>query len=141
MEGKEEEEEREGKGENFQQESVKALFIHRNQVMFNKKSCIPVSPAICLVKLNHMQVWDGLHFQEVNHKQSSFPFDQRLGTCLVPRATQRHGLLAAHSQPIREMNPGETRSLEVAGAVQKANSVLHLSICVCDSNEDLSFPI
>lgn len=87
VEGKEEVEKREGKGENFQQKSVKALFIHRNQVMFNLKRCIQISPAICLIKLNHMQVWDRLYFQEVNHKQSSFPFDQHLGTCLVPSAT------------------------------------------------------
>lgn len=36
MEGKEEKvEEREGKGENFQHRSVKALFIHGNQVTLN----------------------------------------------------------------------------------------------------------
>lgn len=89
VEGKEEKEEREGKGENFQQKSVKALFIHRNQVMFNKKSYIQISPAICLIKLNHMQVWNRLYFQ-VNHKQSSFPIDRSLSTCLLPSATQRY---------------------------------------------------
>lgn len=58
MEGKEGKiEEREGKGENFQHKSVKALFIHRNQVTLNlKKSFIQISPAFCVVKLNHMQV-------------------------------------------------------------------------------------
>lgn len=45
-----------------------------------QKSCIQISPAIGLTKLPHRQVGDELPFQGANHKPSSFPAHQRLGS-------------------------------------------------------------
>lgn len=65
VEGKEEKiEEREGKGENFQHKSVKALFIRGSQVTLNKKKFHPDQPSILCCKTEP----HAGYFQEVNHK-------------------------------------------------------------------------
>lgn len=80
------EEKKRGERREFPTQVSEGPFHPQKSTYVKQKSFIQISPAICLVKLNHAQVWNRLHCQEVNHKQSSFPFDQ----CLVPSATQRH---------------------------------------------------
>lgn len=84
--GGKEEKKREERREFPTQVSEGPFHPQKSSYDVKQKSFIQISPAICLVKLNHVQGWNRLHCQEVNHKQSLFSFDQ----CLVLSAMQRH---------------------------------------------------